>query len=265
MQSRGTERILDLIEWLSARHTPATLAEASHALELAKSSVLLLLRTLVARGYVERLIDGCYRLVRLPGEPSPDAGVWGTILRIAEPILREAVAEANESGFVAVLTADDHVRYLNKILPDLEIRYDRNIARLRVPHQVASGIVLLGGLSPEMLEAYLARLDPAAPQRSDRPKEILRAIEQARADGYRINLKGMVDGAAGVSAPIVGQDGRILAAVNIAGPRDRLAANSDRAIAVTVEAARRVSRSLARRFAGASPPTLSTRPENRSA
>ena len=159
MSGRGAERILELIEWLAGRSTPATLAEITNALTLPKSSTLLLMRTLVARGYVARGPDGLYLLQRLPGEPSARRPAFGSVLRIIEPILREAGELSCETGFVAVLT-EGRILYLNKLLPDREIRYDRDITKARIPHEVASGIILLGGLGDAEIEAYLAELEP---------------------------------------------------------------------------------------------------------
>jgi len=242
VSGRGAERILDVIEWLAAQAAPVSLAEAVQALDLPKSSTLLLLRTLVERRYAERLSSGRYRLVRLPGEASAGRDARGTILRIAEPHLRAAVAESQETGFVAVLDAS-RIRYLNKLLPAREIRYDRDITHLRTAHHVASGMVLLAALPAADLAAYLAAL-PVGPAGDG---EITESIDKARRDGYAVNLKGLVEGAAGVAAPIRDGDGRVVAAVNISGPKDRINANLDQIIDVVVKTARSISDDLRRR------------------
>lgn len=242
MSGRGAERILDVIEWLAARPDPVSLADAVQALALPKSSTLLLLRALVERRYVERLPSGRYRLVRLPGEASAGREAWGTVLRIAEPHLRAAVAEAQETGFVAVLDGAQ-IRYLNKLLPAREVRYDRDISHPRIAHNVASGMVLLAALSDEALAAYFAAL----PAEAAVGAEIRDGIERARRDGYAVNLKGVVEGAAGVAAPIRDGDGRVVAAVNISGPRDRIIAHLDGVIDVVVKTARSISDDLLRR------------------
>lgn len=244
MSGRGAERILDLIEWLASRHGAVTLAEVVQALALPKSSTLLLLRTLVDAGYVIRQPDGRYLLIRLPGEPSEENNGWGTILRVAEPILRETVAAIEETGFIAVLTDDWQVRYLNKILPPCEIRYDRDIATPRVAHYVASGLALLSGLSGRDFPTYL---DRCVPEGED-PEAIATRVNAARRDGYVANLQGRVEGAAGVAAPIRDPQGRIVAAINISGPRDRIAGNLDHVTQATIAAARRVSEALSRRM-----------------
>lgn len=251
MSGRGAERVLDLIEWLAERTAPAGLADTAQSLRLPKSSALLLLRTLVNRNYAVRDADGRYRLIRLPGEASANRLAWGTILRIAEPPLHHAVETVEETGCVAVLTPERRVHYLKKILPKREIRYDRDISQDRIAHHVASGIVLLGGLSDEDFDAYLA----GTAEHGDAPKDVSERVVKARSDGYAVNLVGRIEGAAGVAAPVFSADGRMVAAMNISGPKDRFTKHLDRCVSAVVQAAQRVSDELSWRFANHKSPS----------
>jgi IclR family acetate operon transcriptional repressor len=242
MSGRGAERILDAVEWFATTTSPVTYTDFVHALDVPKSSALLLLRLLVSRGYVQRLPDNRYVLVRLPGEMLGGGHTWGTILRLADRHLREAVVTVEESGFVAVLD-NERIRYLNKILPEREIRYDRDIVPTRLPHQVASGLVMLADFTPEELNRYLEETQVPADQRSG----ILAATAGARADGYYVNLNGVVEGAAGIAAPVRDAHGRAVAAINISGPRDRIIANLDRIRDAVVSVAGAVSNEVAHR------------------
>ncbi|RYE71069.1 MAG: iron ABC transporter substrate-binding protein, partial [Hyphomicrobiales bacterium] len=192
------------------------------------------------RGYLERLGDGTYLLIRLPGEAGPGREAWGTILRLSEAPLRDAVAASNETGFLAI-TEKQEVRYLTKVLPAREIRYDRDISKLRKAHQVASGIVMLAGLEPSEFDAYLGHLAP------ELRGEVAATVAAARVDGFCVNLKGVVEGAAGIAAPVRDAEGRAVAAINISGPRDRIEANVPGITGIVVETARLVSEALARR------------------
>lgn len=241
--NRGYERVLQLIEWLSAQAEPVTLAQVVQHLSWPKSSALLLLRSLVDNAYVARLADNRYQLVRLPGEPSPHNTAWGTLVRMSEPILRETVDAVKETGFVAVLTPDLHLRYLNKLLPPREIRYDRDISKLRIPHHVASGLMLLAGMSEPEFNAYIEQVELAP---GDDIEQIRSLVDTARRNGYAVNLQGRVEGASGVSAPIIGSNGRFIAAINISGPRERFTNHLDELISGAVEAARRASETLNR-------------------
>ncbi|MCR4265394.1 IclR family transcriptional regulator [Nitratireductor sp. ZSWI3] len=243
MSGRGAERILLLVEWLAGRRAPVTFSDVVAALDLPKSSALGLLRTLVDLGYVRRESDGRYRLLRLPGEPTDDSGAWGTLARLTEGVLREAVREAGESGFIAVLDEQTRVRYISKILPDREIRYDRDITVARKAYQVTSGLVLLTGFGAAELRSYAeaAAGEAGVP---DLAASIIEKVEAARAEGHAVNLRGVVEGAAGIAAPVFDADGRLRAALNIAGPADRMAGNVDRVTAITCESAERATAAL---------------------
>jgi IclR family pca regulon transcriptional regulator len=246
MSGRGAERILDAVEWFATRTSPVTFTEFVHALDVPKSSAVLMLQLLVNRRYVERL-DDRYRLLRLPGESAGGGVTWGTILRLADPHLRDAVVMTEESGFVAVLQ-DNRIRYLNKILPKREIRYDRDIAPSRAAHQVASGLVFLAGYSEDALARYAGEVGLDEAERA----ALAETVAQVRRDGLSININGVVEGASGIAAPVLDASGRVIAAINISGPRERFIANLDRiktavvtvAGAVTDEVAQRTRKSL---------------------
>lgn len=232
MTGRGSERILLLIEWLAEQTEPVTLSEAVTALDLPKSSALGLLRMLVDLGYVQRMEAVRYRLIRLPGEAGAQRSAWGTLLRLVGDSVQTAVDEAGESGFIAVFDELGAVRYLNKVMPKREIRYDRDITVARQPHQVTSGMVLLGGLDDAALEAY-ARTAIAEGRLSQPAEAFIHGVRAVEARGHAVNPRGVVEGAAGVAAPIFDSDGHLVAALNIAGPADRFASNLDRIIDIT--------------------------------
>jgi IclR family transcriptional regulator, acetate operon repressor len=242
-------RILELIEWLASQARPATLAETRLALDLPKSSTLVLLRTLVEAGYAGRGDDGRYRLLRLPGEATAARNAWGTIVRITEPFLREAVVATGESGFVAVMTAERRIRYVHKQVPQREIRYDRNITIDRAAHHVSSGVAILAATSDVDIDGYVADLAQAGAFELPERRAFMKAIAAARREGIAINLKGRIEGAGGVAAAILDRDGQPVAAFNIAGPAERIAARLDAVVAAAREGARLASRELGRRLA----------------
>ncbi|MFX5634117.1 helix-turn-helix domain-containing protein, partial [Acinetobacter baumannii] len=59
---RSDARVLDVLEYLAGQATGASLSEACEALRLPKSSTLMLLRTLLVRGYVTRDAGDRYHL-----------------------------------------------------------------------------------------------------------------------------------------------------------------------------------------------------------
>ncbi|MDB6453767.1 IclR family transcriptional regulator [Falsirhodobacter sp. 20TX0035] len=240
MSGRGVERILDLVEWFAVTPGAVSLSQVSTALSMPKSSALQMLRTLNERGYIERDNTGRYLLTRLPGEITAFGNSHGALLALAAPLIARAVDEVGESGFLAVLEGSE-IRYLNKILPAREIRYDRDMSMTRPAHKVASGIVILSNAAAEVLEGINARL--SAKDRAD----LQAAIKGAKRDGFYMNAHGVVEGAAGVAAPVFDAEGRVVGAINIAGPQGRMAAAAERVSATALSTARAVTEEIRRR------------------
>jgi IclR family acetate operon transcriptional repressor len=244
MSVRSAVRTLDLLELLAQQSRAMALGEICRMVDLPKSSTLLLLRTLEERQYIVREQAG-YRLVRLPGEISTERPAWGTVLRIATPWLIGAVETTGESGFIAVLTEAGHLRYLSKILPSArELTYDRDISVDRVPHHVASGLALLAAMNDDAVERYLAELALD----TDHPDTVRARILAVRTEGIAVNLAGRVEGAAGVASAILGPAGLPVAAINLAGPANRVRGNLPALKQATYDAATRISLELARRI-----------------
>lgn len=240
MSGRGVERILDLIEWFAATPGLVSLSQVSTALGMPKSSALQMLRTLTERGYVERDAAGRYTLIRLPGEITASGDSRGALLAVAAPLIARAVDDVGESGFLAVLEGTE-IRYLNKILPTREIRYDRDMSMTRPAHKVASGIVILANMPAQGVDAYEAAL--SAEEKAD----LRTAMEAACRDGFFMNARGVVEGAAGVAAAIFDAQGQVVGAVNISGPQGRMAEASDQVCAATLATARAVTSEIQRR------------------
>lgn len=242
MSGRGVERVLDMIEWFAASPEGASLSEIAAALAMPKSSALLMLQSLTERGYIHRLGSGEYQMLRLPGEISQDGRNYGALIALVSPHLSQAVQETGESGFVAVLEGQS-IRYLNKVLPKREILYDRDIVPTRPAHKVASGIVLLAAGADADVEAYAEAMALSDAERS----RLREAVASARTSGFYLNAMGVVEGAAGAAAAIVGANGKAVAALNISGPQVRFVTNSDRISEVVRETASAISEELARR------------------
>jgi len=242
VSGRGAERILDAVEWFATTTASVSYTDFVQALDVPKSSGLLLLQLLVKRKYVERLADNRYRLVRLPGESVEGGATWGTILRLADRHLQEAVAKVGESGFVAVFE-DGRIRYLNKVLPQREIRYDRDIAPTRLAHQVASGQIFLADFDAAELDSYCADMGLTGTTRV----ELDALLDVVRREDVAVNINGVVEGASGAAAAVRDAKGRVIAAINISGPRERFVANLDQVKAAVVSVGRAVTAEVVHR------------------
>jgi IclR family pca regulon transcriptional regulator len=212
---QSLERGLAVIRAFDADNAELTLSEVARATGLTRAATRRFLLTLVDLGYVRS--DG--RLFAL----SPRVLELGyaylssmTLPEVAEPHLERLVAQIHESSSVSVLD-EESVVYVARVATSRIMTVTINVGTRFPAYATSMGRVLLAGLPPPALEAYLARaeLRPFT-QRTVRTVEELReALERARTQGWAIVDQELEEGLRAVAAPIRGRDGRVVAAVNI--------------------------------------------------
>src|SRR5258708_3297480 len=102
---RATSRVLDALEHLVATGDTTTLAALSAQLEVPKTSLLPLLRTLVARRWVEQPRPACYRIAGDLTGKWPPARMQ--LSQVARPFLARLTSATRESTFLGVLPPGD--------------------------------------------------------------------------------------------------------------------------------------------------------------
>lgn len=111
--TRSVTRALDILSLLAASSEPLQLAEVARALDLPKSSTLMLLRALTARGFVVQDVRGHYALGVMTFSVGAAYLRTMTPVRSVEPELRALTAELGVTSHFAVLDGDE-VLYLAK-------------------------------------------------------------------------------------------------------------------------------------------------------
>lgn len=161
---KSADRTVELLELLSRTGQPLTLSEIHRELAYPKSSLFVLLRTLVARGWVEtdRRGTGYSIGVRalLVGTSYLDRD---PVIRSATRVLEDLRGEVNETAHLARLDGADVV-YLASRESAHHLRLTSRVGR-RVPaHATALGKALLAELPDAhvdaLLPAVLERLTP---------------------------------------------------------------------------------------------------------
>jgi len=210
-----------------------------------KSSTLMLLRTLVARGYAVRDSGDGYAIQ----ETFSRRGFgWGAeseerIAAVAIAVmerLREPIPETYLLGAPAGL---GRVKVLAKVVSPQEIRYDADIAKLRPAYCTAMGRVLLAFADPATRELGLApsELVQLTPATLTDPKRLRILLGSVRKAGYAVVEEEYVLGGAGAAAPIFGRGGRVIAALDVASVTARFHEVRAAVIASAVEGARQIT------------------------
>jgi len=249
-QGHGLRRDIELLELLASAE--AQQAGGLGVVRLAqltgreKSQVSRALKALADEGIVERDPDTLeyrlgWRLFSLVART-----VENRLLRAAEPVMHRLSAELEETSHLCVLRD-------NAVLTVLSVSGHSFRVHGWEGHGVpapctSAGRVLLQDATPdELYVRFGTDTDLAAghPRSSVRTlPDLWSRIQQCKKDGYGLVREEFEDGLVGVSAPVRDFRGRVVAALNISAPKERLDATLEAAGRLTARAAAAVSSHL---------------------
>jgi len=245
---RSLTRLLGLFDALAKSGNGLTLAELNTVLESPKSSLLNLLRPLVADGYLNH-DNGRYRLgptiFRLAGNIM---SVWN-FSNVIRPYLEELAQRSRESVYLGVLDrADKAITYVDSIDSPHLVRYSVPVGAVRPLYCTAAGRVLLAFADEEFQEEYFrtTRLE-ARTERTIATRKALRAeLDKVCKTRLSVSVGEMFPESAAVSAPVFGANGRIVAAMAVGGPSERIQARLGELKLIIADVATRASGIAAR-------------------
>jgi IclR family transcriptional regulator, acetate operon repressor len=240
---RSLIRVIGLFEAIAGAQQGLSLVDLSNRLDSPKSSLLLLLRPLVAQGHLLHA-DGRYRL-------GPAAFRLASLMLAARRLpgqVREAMEWlAQESGETVILTAIEResgtVTYLDVIPSEQPVRYVVPAGSTRPLYTSAAGRVLLAFQDEGWLQSYLKRtkLKPMTPHSVTSIAALREILRQTRLAGVAVTFEETILGAAGCAAPIFESDGSVATALLIGGPAERFRQGRERLTALAQSAAARAS------------------------
>lgn len=218
-----------LLKTFSEGEAEIGVTSLSKRLGVAKSTVYRLASTLVAEGMLEQnrendkyrlglALFGLGALVRQRMNVSTEA-------RPHIFALREAT---NETVHLAV-PEGAQIIYVYDLESTQAIRQRANLGERKPAFCSAEGRAMLAFADVQTLEGVIAAGLVARTPRTDvNPRNLVRALEQVRAQGYAMEDEQSEMGMRSLAAPIRDSEGRVVAAVGIAGPMQRM---SDEAMA----------------------------------
>ena len=223
---RSVTRVVQIFDDLCSRPTGASLATLSDSIGVPKSSLLNLLRGLLASNHLT-FVNGLYQL-------GPEAyGMASAIIAarrflsfadLARPIMRRLVDTTQETSVLAVMSSDKKSAiYVEKIESPTALRFTATVGDSRPLLWSAVGRVLLAFQVDHWLNEYMRTVKmvkhtPASEIRRARLREILEDVRRthvaATADQGTMNVSGF-------AAPIFDSSGALVAAIGLAAPTDR--------------------------------------------
>ncbi|MEY9966835.1 IclR family KDG regulon transcriptional repressor [Streptacidiphilus sp. MAP12-16] len=211
-----------------------------------KSQVSRALKSLEAEGIVERDPDTLeyrigWRLFSLVARSTEDR-----LLRVAEPVMHELSHDIGETSHLCELRGQAVLTLLS-ISPGHAFRAYGWEGRGVPVHCTSAGRVLLMNATPDELAVRFTEgwaADPEQPGGVHSIADLHAQVEIARRAGFALVDEEFEPGLVGASAPIRDFRGRIIAAINISAPKERLGSRLEEAGRTTMAAANRISARL---------------------
>jgi IclR family transcriptional regulator, acetate operon repressor len=220
---RSLTRLLGIFDVLAKAPDGMSLAELNVILESPKSSLLNLLRPLVAEGYLMHDV-GRYRLG--PSIFRLSAGVMAAwnFSKMLRPFLVELSKSTNETVYIGVLDVEHkEITYVDVIESEQSVRYAMHVGRRTPLYCTAAGRVLLAHAPENFVTDYMktVKLERRTPQTIATKKALRDELDHILETGLSVSRGELLPDSAGVSSPIFGPNGNVIAAMAIGAPLER--------------------------------------------
>ncbi len=243
---RSLPRMLGIFDAIARSPDGLSLAELASQLECPKSSLLMLLRPLVSAGYLTHS-NNRYALGNESFVLASNIMSARKFAPLVRGVMIELQSRCPETIILAVMDRAAHtVMYTDVLESPQLIRYSVPPGTTRLLYASSAGQLLLAFQEEKWREQFLrnVRIKSLTRQTITNVDELRRRLASIRRDGFSVSISEAVDGATGVSAPIFGSDGTLLAALLIAGPTDRYAREGKSWSDLVKEFASRASRAV---------------------
>ncbi len=229
---------------LSERQTLAAIAKE---VALPKSTLLRLIHVLITRGFLRRTAHGEYAVSLKMWQIGCTAFNAEAIRDEVIPVLRELVNRTGETAHYAAYE-DGHAVYVEKVDGLHPIRSYTAVGGRSPAYATATGKALLAWRD----EREIAEVGGAAERWTDSThvgaEDVSRDAAQTRRLGYAVNRGEWRASVWGIGAPVFDRQDKVISAVGISGPRERIEPNVDAFAQLVVAAAKELSRRIGARM-----------------
>lgn len=233
------------LDHLVNSETPLGVSRLADLMGINKSNAHRLLSALVAAGFAET--------VQPRGSYVPSLKLWRLgaqivarldVKAIAAPHLARLVTETQETANLAVLDGPFMV-YIDRVETDMYVRAYNRIGDRHPAHCTGTGLVLLAHAKEDVLTQAFAEMRPFTPTTVTDPVSLVARLEEVRRQGFAVTRSEFRPGINSIAAPVRGAHGRVVAALGLSGPAERLKPARVKVLApAVVAAAGKVSRLL---------------------
>jgi DNA-binding IclR family transcriptional regulator len=216
-------RVLTLLELLGNEGREMPHAALAASLDIPKSSLTQLLKTLTSQGWLTFSAESkSYSLGPKVGSLARRLEGAKELMAVAPDIIASLAAATGETSALNVRKGDEHEVVVTQLSPHrlLSVMHSGDRAPL---YATSGGKAILAALPPAALDSYLARITftDITPQTHRTVDGLSSDLAGIRAQGYAISNEEYTPGVVGIAQALLDAQGEVFASVSVAMPATR--------------------------------------------
>lgn len=244
--SSSVDRVLSIMDLISKEGNGVNLSAISKELNIPKTTVFRLLEKLTGRGYLtyeektEKYSIGIEAIIM-----SMTALTNMNVVEISIPYLKELALNTEETAFLGVYN-EGEIIYLYKEEGTRSIVMTSQLGSKRSVHSTGLGKAILSGFPIEHVTEILKEkgMKRMTKNTITTPNDYLKELTDVRLNGYAMDNEELEEGLGCYAAPIYNYSGKVVAAICVSGPIDRVVQNKEILIKELLEAVDHISKRM---------------------
>jgi IclR family transcriptional regulator, KDG regulon repressor len=234
----SVKNALRILKSFSMDEPEKKVSDISTSLGLNKSTVSRTMATLASEGFVYKDPETKkYRLGLSLLSLSSIVNSNMDVYRESYPVLSRLVENLGETAHISVIDKLE-VIYLQKVECNHPVRFLTHVGRRNPPHCTSSGKVLLAYGGEEMVDAILEQeLKKYTKTTLTDPDKFRAHLRDIRKNGYSTSFEEFHEGVNSLAAPIYDYRGKVVAALSVVGPKQRIQSHKVQGFAKKIMAA----------------------------
>lgn len=251
---RSPLRTVQVLHELAMSETGVALAVLAQRLQLPKTSLFRLLRSLESGGYVIS-VNGMHQV-------GPEALKLGAALvhnrefpKVARPVMHWVAAQCSETIILGTISDDGlDVVYTEVIEATNPLRFITKAGTVKPLYCSANGLIILAHMPTSEKRRYFNTVSfiRLTPKTINTVTMLKSRLTETRERGVAVSVDGMFEGVYSIAAPVVNAEGAVRAGVSISAPSTRGLKQEKNFAALIARAGEEISRLLG--YTGPYPP-----------
>ena len=219
----SVKNALRILNSFSMDEPEKKISDISADLGLNKSTVSRTMATLASEGFVFKDPDTKkyrlgYSILTLSGILNSNMDVY----RESQPVVIKLVENIGETAHISIF-ADLEVVYLQKVECNHPVRFLTHVGKRNPPYCTSSGKVLMAFSNDNVIDSIIKKgLIQYTKNTIINPDKLRAHLKQIRENGYAYSVEEFSEGVVTIAAPIYDYTGKVIAALSIVGPKQRI-------------------------------------------